>query len=160
MNPALGIALALFVPRQLEALSLQDAIDQEKRLRPEWATELPGGQLPDRMLATYTDNARRGVALLRKAILMGVWRGLAPVLVGVAAGLTFTTILGAPPKLAVYVLQVLGAAIILAGTTTKAGPEIETYDRCTLPERLNEQMLPGLSMIGTAVLVLSYVWDL
>jgi hypothetical protein len=112
------------------------------------------------MLATYTENARRQVAVLRRAILGGIWRGFASVLVGVAAGMTFGTLLGTPPKLAVYTLQVLGAATILGGTTTKAGQEIDTYDGTTLPERLNDQMLPGLSMIGTAILVLGYVWDL
>jgi hypothetical protein len=160
MHPVVGVALALIAPRRLEAHSLQVAIDHEKELRPEWAAELPQGRLPDGMLATYSETARMQVAAIRRAIFVGVWQGLISVLVGVAAGIAFDALLGAPPKLAVYVLQVIGVTTILAGTTMKAGQEIETFDRCTLPEQLNEQLLPGLSMIGTTILILGYVWDL
>lgn len=160
MNPAIGVALALLAPGTLEALSLNDAIEKEKQLRPDWAASLPGGILPAKMLKNYAENARRQTTVLRKAIFIGIWQGLAPVLVGVAAGMIFAVLLGPPPKVAVYTLQVLGAATIMAGTTTKAGQEIETFDGNTLPERLNAQLLPGLSMIGTTILVLGYVWDL
>lgn len=93
----------------------------------------------------------------------GFWRAVVVVLTaaifGAAMGVALSRWVGPPTSLGIVMLQIVGASILLLATIYLRGPEIETYDRETLIERVDRWIYCAGYFLGTAAIVASLVWS-
>ena len=157
MNPIRGMLLLLFSPRRFVALAAEDAIKYEMNRAPE-VRDPTTGRYPADRCASIETSIRGQVATIRYGILSSIGITTGTIVAGALAGLMLRAACQ-PVKWVVYALQAAGAAVILGATLAEVGRDIETWDRTTIPERVNSYTFRALYVLGTFLFVLSVAWD-
>lgn len=159
MNPLKGVLLIIFAPARFIRAAAQHAMESEFRSRPALLAEYPDATFPPERAAEFYANARTQTLSIRRALFGGITITLLTITVGFLTGLGLARAVGAPSKVVVYILQGVGAAVILGATLGEIGRKIETYGQDSLPERMNKYTFRALYVLGTFLFVVSVSWD-
>jgi hypothetical protein len=119
----------------------------------------PDGQYPEDRRADIHGSVSKQTHSIRRAFAFGTLITLLTIAVGAAIGYCLGQTYGVPPKFIVYFLQASGAAAVLGATLAEVGSEIMTWDRESIPERMNQLIFRGLYVFGTFLFVMSLSWD-
>jgi hypothetical protein len=160
MHPIKAALLVLFAPARFERASLDYALKYEAGLNDNFRDRLERGQVSQNRIVKMAGEARRQARALRRIAGEGFILCLLTITAGYLVGYGLSLTMGAPPKWALYGLQVVGASAIL-GASTAAGDtvEVRTFDGDSLPEQVHGAFFRGLVALGTFVFVVSVGWD-
>ena len=121
-------------------------------------TRTQEGPPTEEQRATADSFARFQTRAIRRAILLGVGTTALTMLVGYLAGIALAHVLG-PRKVAVYLLQAVGAAVILGATLSQIGRRLESLGGENLADEMNVFIFRVLYVVGTFLFVVSVSWD-
>jgi hypothetical protein len=102
--------------------------------------------------------ARFQAITLRRAIFVSIATTALTILFGYLAGRGLRVVID-PAKFLVYLMQAVGAAVILGATLAQIGRKHESMGGETLADEMNSNIFRVLYVIGTFVFVLSASWD-
>lgn len=134
------------------------AVVQELGRHPELRDPATGEYPTDRH-AQIEASVRGQATSIRRAYYKAIFITAVTVALGVVAGTTLRGLWGVPPKALVYILQGVGASVILGATLAEIGGQIETWKRESVAEQINELAFRGLYILGTFLFVVSVAWD-
>jgi uncharacterized membrane protein len=100
----------------------------------------------------------RNIRIINKAFWLSLIIVATSAMIGGIVGLIAGQLFGLASSQVIAVLQVAGACVLLWGTLYVRGWEIETYDKNTFTERINQIIYRTLYCIGTGLLVASLTW--
>ena len=158
VNPITATVLVLTCPSEFVRRSVQHDVAFEFEKNQELLKLYPDRALPPDRAKNFEDLAWERTRKIREAFFVALFSTFIAVLVGVVAGTTLASIAGKPSGVTVAILQVVGAAIILAATLAVLGWEIQSYKGQTLPEKVNRWLFRAQYWLGTFVFVLSIAW--
>jgi hypothetical protein len=141
-----------FIVRVTEQIVADDRVKNPSVL-------LPGGEYPADRRAGIEQSVRGQTRSIRRALAKGLITTALTIAVGAVVGTALRHVLGQPHKIAVYLLQAVGAAVILGATLAEVGRDITTWGKESIPEQLNMLMFHGLYVLGTFLFVTSVAWD-
>jgi predicted membrane protein len=137
-----AIYLCLLLMFDMDKFINEEKKDQEKRQK-----------LPDGACQTHE------AFIVRNAIIKSFFLVLSAGFVGFILGISFRYLDKQPAALAIKGLQIFGALLLLWGTLFVRGFEIQSYAGVNFTERVNQWIYRGLYFSGTAIVVLSLVWQ-
>ena len=141
--------------REATAHAIAMELIENEQVRAKW----PNGPLPENLRMDLETTVWNQTASIRKALFGGLGITILTMSFGYAAGVAASSMLGAPSKVLVYLPQALGAGLVLGATLGEIGREIQTWDRRSLPERINTFIFRSLYVGGTFMFVASVVWN-
>lgn len=151
--------LLLFCRSRFEQVATERAIQSEFSSNQQLREAYPDGKLPPERVEEFARTVREQTSNVRRALLGGIGITLLTILLGYLFGLVLSRVVGPPSKALVYILQALGAGVILGATLGEIGRDIETWDRNTLPELVNAWTFRAFYIVGTFLFVTSVSWD-
>lgn len=151
--------LLLIAPERFVARATDHAISRELQTNRQLHDQFPDGVLPSQRRADFEQNVRSQAGVVRRSVLSSIGITFSAIVVGVVAGLLLQAVLGTPSKLTVYLLQAVGASILLGATLAEVGRKIETWSQESLSEEINAFMFRALYVLGTFLFVVSVAWD-
>lgn len=115
----------------------------------------------DKIHQERTDKQKpeRSALLVRRAFLKSLLLVVAAGVFGGSIGVSINKIIGCASPALIMWLQISGALILLWGTLFVRGWEIQTYSGVRLTERVNQWLYRFLYFIGSAIFILSLVWQ-
>ncbi|MGV8990042.1 MAG: hypothetical protein ACOH1Q_01435 [Thiobacillus sp.] len=117
------------------------------------------GEFPIARRVEIQTNVRNQTTVFRRGLATGMITTAFTIAVGATVGSMFLYFFGEPTKALVYLLQAVGASVILGATLAEVGGDIMTWSRKSILEQLNKQIFRGLYVLGTFLFVLSFAWD-
>jgi hypothetical protein len=154
-----GIVLILLRPatfiREATAHAVAAELRENEQVRAKW----PNGPLPEKLRLELESTVKNQTDSIRRALFTGLGITILTMYFGYAAGVASSSTFGPPSKALVYLLQAIGAGLVLGATLGEIGREIQTWDRRSLPERINTFIFRSLYVIGTFMFVGSVAWD-
>lgn len=117
------------------------------------------GEYPPERRASIRESVQKQARSIRRGFALGLTTTALTIAAGAATGVIFRMFFGAPVKVLVYFIQAVGAAVFLGATLAEVGGDIMTWDRVSIPEKLNKLIFHGLYVAGTYLFVLSVAWD-
>jgi hypothetical protein len=147
----------VFTPERFIAVVTDQIVAADRVQNP--SIVLPSGEYPAERRASISESVRGQTRNLRRAFTKGIVTTTLTIAVGALAGTALRYLFGSPAKTLVYIVQGVGAAVILGATLAEVGGDLMTWDRVSIPERLNKLVFHGLYIIGTFMFVLSIAWD-
>lgn len=149
----------LAAPERFVARATDHAIAVEFERNRQLLEQFPDKNLPARRRSEFEAKVRSQTMRVRSSVLSSIGITLAAIVVGVVVGVALRRFVGAPSKLAVYLLQGAGAAILLGATLSEVGRKIETWSQNSLSEEVNAFLFRTLYVVGTFLFVVSVAWD-
>jgi hypothetical protein len=149
----------LAAPERFVARATEHAIAVEFERNRQLREQFPDKNLPVQRRIEFEANVRSQATLVRSSVLSGIGITLAAIALGVLVGVVLARLAGAPSKLALYLLQGAGAAILLGATLSEIGRKIETFSQESLSEEVNAFLFRTLYVVGTFLFVVSVAWD-
>lgn len=158
VSPITATVLVLTCPSAFVRRSVQHDIAFEFEKNQELLKLYPDRALPPERAKGFEDLAWERTRKIREAFFVALFSTFIAVLAGVVAGTTLGSVAGKPSVITVALLQVVGAAIILAATLAVLGWEIQSYKGQTLPEKVNRWLFRAQYWLGTFIFVVSMAW--
>lgn len=112
-----------------------------------------------RQRRTDKPKTERSAFVVRRAFWKSFLLVIAAGVFGGAIGFIINSVAGCATPALIMGLQVGGALTLLWGTLFVRGWDIQTYSGVRLTERVNQWLYRFLYFTGTAILVLSLVWQ-
>ncbi|HYD76036.1 hypothetical protein [Ramlibacter sp.] len=151
--------LLLLAPERYVVRATEHAISAEFQRNRQLREQFPNQNLPVQRRAEIETNVRSQVTVVRTSVLSSIGITLAAIVAGVLGGVALGSVVGAPSRFALYLLQGAGAAILLGATLSEVGRRIETWSRESLAEEINAFLFRWLYVTGTFLFVVSVAWD-
>lgn len=158
MSPITATVPVLICPSAFVRRAVRHDIAFEFEKNQEWLKLYPDRALPPERFKKFEDLAWERTRKIREAFFTALFSTFIAVLAGVVAGTTLGSVAGKPSVITVALLQVVGAAIILAATLAVLGWEIQSYKGQTFPEKVNRWLFRAQYWLGTFIFVVSMAW--
>jgi hypothetical protein len=100
-----------------------------------------------------------GAFIVRNTLIKSLFLVLSAGFIGFLLGISLRYLANQPSTLVIKGSQIFGALLLLWGTLFVRGFEIQSYGGVNITEKVNQWIYRGLYFSGTAIVVLSLVWQ-